>query len=217
MVPMPFLGYYPALVPQTELDEAVTLLDTASGKPLRRIAVGPPAVTEPLAPRDNYDTADPVPLESFGPTTLWPLSAVVLGRSGDKGANVNLGLFVDTPHQFDWLRSFMTRDKLKELMRDDWRDWYFVKRVELPTIFAVHFVVYGPWAAAPAAPSSSTTWARALPSSSGPPGSRCPTSSCTRRPSSDAARRPPSIRVGDKGLRPSPWRHLYVKPTAGHR
>ncbi|EQL02166.1 DUF1446 domain-containing protein [Ophiocordyceps sinensis CO18] len=37
----------------------------------------------------------------------------------------------------------MTRDKLKELMREDWRDGYFVERVEMPNIFAVHFVVYG--------------------------------------------------------------------------
>ncbi|UNI25025.1 hypothetical protein JDV02_010733 [Purpureocillium takamizusanense] len=147
--PRPFLGYYPAVVPQTELDEAVTLL-LPGGRPgdktppRRRIAIPPPAMTEPLAPRASYDAADPTPLTSFGPKTMRPLGDVVLGRSGDKGGNVNLGLFVHTPERWAWLRSFMTRDRLRELMRADWRPWYHVERVELPGIMAVHFVVYGP-------------------------------------------------------------------------
>ncbi|KAL3961122.1 hypothetical protein ACCO45_006239 [Purpureocillium lilacinum] len=143
--PRPFLGYYPAVVPQTELDEAVTLLPSPRDKsPPRRIAIPAPAVTEPLAPRESYDATDPAPLTSFGPKTMRPLGDVVLGRSGDKGGNVNLGLFVHTPERWAWLRSFMTRDRLRELMREDWKPWYHVERVEMPGIFAVHFVVYGP-------------------------------------------------------------------------
>ncbi|EFY95317.1 DUF1446 domain protein [Metarhizium robertsii] len=142
--PKPFLGYLPTLVDQAEISEAATVLTSADdASKLRRMPVGPPRITEPLLPRLNYETADPVPLASFGPKTMRPLGDVVLGRSGDKGGNVNLGLFVQTRDQFDWLRSFMTRDKLRELMRGDWRDWYFVERVELPGILAVHFVVYG--------------------------------------------------------------------------
>jgi hypothetical protein len=29
-------------------------------------------------------------------------------------------------------------------MGKDWKDSYFIERVELPKIFAVHFVIYGP-------------------------------------------------------------------------
>lgn len=144
VVPKPFLGYYPAVVPQTELDEAVTMLDARHAQKQRRIPVGPPRVTEALAPRENRETAGPVPMDSFGPKTMRPLGDAVLGRSGDKGGNVNLGLFVQTADQYDWLRSFMTRAKLQELMRKDWRDWYHIERVEMPEIYAVHFVVYGP-------------------------------------------------------------------------
>jgi hypothetical protein len=69
---------------------------------------------------------------------------VALARSGDKGANVNIGLFVHTNDEWDWLRSFLTTDCLQQLMGEDWRPEYFVERVEFPHLKAVHFVVYGP-------------------------------------------------------------------------
>lgn len=141
--PKPFLAYYPCIVNQSEIEEAVTIFANDDVKQQRRIVVGPPAATEALVPRSNYETAEPASLESFGPKTMRPLGDVALGRSGDKGGNVNLGLFVNTKEQWDWLRTFMTKEKLKELMREDWEDWYFLERVEFPTIYAVHFVVYG--------------------------------------------------------------------------
>ena len=49
-----------------------------------------------------------------------------------------------TDEEWDWLRSFLTRSKMQELMGTDWEDWYFVERVEMPLIKAVHFVIYGP-------------------------------------------------------------------------
>jgi hypothetical protein len=139
MEPKPFLGYYPAVISQSELDEAVTLL----GPSPVRFPVGPPKVTEPLAPRDSYETTSPVQLSQFGPTKSRPLGDIALGRSGDKGANVNFGLYVETAEQWEWLRSFMTGEKMRELMGKDWKDWYFVERVEMPYIYAVHFVIYG--------------------------------------------------------------------------
>lgn len=143
LVPKPFLGYFPAVISQQELDEAVTLLHLQPSSSQRRFKVGPPKMTEPLADRENHETVSPLSLDCFGPRTLRPLGDVALGRSGDKAGNVNMGLFVQSSDQYDWLRSFLTRDKLKELMRKDWRDWYFIERVEMPDIFAVHFVVYG--------------------------------------------------------------------------
>jgi hypothetical protein len=139
--PRPFVGYYPALVSQNEIEESVSVLQ--DNKTWSRTVVGPPSKTEPVQRRDNYDTASPQSLSSFGTTTTRPLGDLVLARSGDKGGNVNIGLFVQTQEQWEWLRAFMTRDKLKELMGKDWRDEYFIERVEMPGIKAVHFVVYG--------------------------------------------------------------------------
>ncbi|CAG9953592.1 unnamed protein product [Clonostachys rosea f. rosea IK726] len=139
--PKPFLAYYPAIVPQTEIEESISIIQPGG---IDKSVVGPPVVTEPLQARANYETAQPLPLDSFGPTISRPLGDIALGRSGDKGANVNLGLFVEKPEQWDWLRSFMTRQRLKQMMGRDWRDRYFIERVEMPNIHAVHFVIYGP-------------------------------------------------------------------------
>lgn len=140
-VPKGFIGFYPATVPQTELDEAVNLI-TSDGK-TSKFVVGPPKKTESLAARETYEPTNPADLQSFGPTENRPLGDIALGRSGDKGANVNIGLFVQTAEQYQWFRSFMTSKKMQELMGKDWQDWYFIERVEFKDIFAVHFVVYG--------------------------------------------------------------------------
>lgn len=143
LAPKPFLGYYPAIIPQTEIEETVTILGDSSTEQSIRYAVHPPKQTEPLARRENYETTNPVPLENFGPTVNAPLGDLVLARSGDKAGNINIGLFVQTPEQWEWFRSFMTKDRLRSLMRKDWKDWYFLERVEFANIYAVHFVIYG--------------------------------------------------------------------------
>jgi hypothetical protein len=140
MAPKPFLGYYPCLVPQSDLAEAVTLL----GPSRTRFPVGPPALTEPLEPRANYETRSPVALESFGETVVAPLGEVVYARSGDKGGNINIGLFVHNQEEWDWLRSFLTCEQMQKLMGRDWQSWFHLERVEFAHIHAVHFVVYGP-------------------------------------------------------------------------
>ncbi|KAK1248916.1 hypothetical protein MKX08_007136 [Trichoderma sp. CBMAI-0020] len=143
LAPKPFFAYYPAVVSQDGIKETVTILGETSTEEALGFPILPPSKTEPLAPRENYETVDPVALESFGPTVNRPLGDLVLARSGDKGGNVNIGLFVESAEQWEWFRSFMTKDRLRSLMRKDWKDWYFLERVEFPNIYAVHFVVYG--------------------------------------------------------------------------
>lgn len=144
VTPTPFLGYYPAIVSQTEIEESVHIFACDSPQTRQTFLVGAPKVTEQISPRDDYETASPVSLSSFGSVTSRPLGDIALGRSGDKGGNVNMGLFVQTKEQWDWLRSFMTKARLREMMGKDWKDWYVIERVEFPLIFAVHFVIYGP-------------------------------------------------------------------------
>lgn len=139
IAPKGFQAYMPATIPQSRLDERAHVL----GESPRTLPAGHPSATEALAPRENHETASPVPLTSFGPTTTRPLGDMALGRSGDKGANMNIGLFVSNAEEWGWLRSFLTCAKMKELMGEDWSDTYFLERVEFPNIWAVHFVVYG--------------------------------------------------------------------------
>jgi hypothetical protein len=95
-------------------------------------------------------------LSSFGQTTRARLGDIVLARSGDKGGNANIGFFVPTQlpsayaassplyaESWDWLRTYLTIPKLKEMFGESWSDKFYVERVEFPKIMAVHFVVYG--------------------------------------------------------------------------
>ncbi|KAJ5745463.1 hypothetical protein N7520_010645 [Penicillium odoratum] len=141
MAPMPYLAYFPALVAQSEIDESINIFRDGE---VQKISVGLPTKTEPLQARDNYETTNPVDLAQFGPTKDAPLGDIALARSGDKGANINLGVFVHTAEEWDWLRTFLTAKKLQQLMGTDWKDSFFIERVEFAGIKAVHFVIYGP-------------------------------------------------------------------------
>lgn len=83
-VPRPFLGYYPGLYKQSDLDLCVTHL-SAGGVIASERHVPPPTRTEVPQVPDSYDTREPVRLASFGQTTTAELGSVVLARSGDKG------------------------------------------------------------------------------------------------------------------------------------
>ena len=141
--PRAYLGFYPAVLSQDELEESVNIISRREEN-VQKFIVGPPRKSEPIGERSNFETESPVDLSSFGETKTAPLGDVALARSGDKGANVNFGVYVHTDEEWDWLRTFMTRAKLQELMGETWEDWFFIERCEMPRIKAVHYVVYGP-------------------------------------------------------------------------
>ncbi|KAK5705981.1 hypothetical protein LTR17_021192 [Elasticomyces elasticus] len=140
--PKSFYVYYPCIMPQNELEEAVHFL-VPGGSTQKSFATGHPPAYEDFGERESYDTADPIPLKSFGPTVTMPFGNIVIGRSGDKGPNVNMGLFTDRPEIWEWLRSFLTLERMKSLVGGDWKKEFKIERVEFPKIFAVHFVIYG--------------------------------------------------------------------------
>ena len=125
-IPRSYLAFYPALYPQDQLDEKAVLLHTSvitdSITSETSINAGHPPEYVKTPPRVNFDAIQPVALDSFGPTTPTRLGDVVLARSGDKGANINIGFFVRKSSQYPWLKSFLSRKKMKELMGDDWRE-----------------------------------------------------------------------------------------------
>jgi hypothetical protein len=71
------------------------------------------------------------------------LGDVALARSGDKGGNLNFGIFVTNTTHWPWLRSYMTITRMRSLIGRDCQDSFFIERVEFPNIHAVHFVIYG--------------------------------------------------------------------------
>lgn len=138
-IPRPYLAYYPALWQQSDLKECVHLVDPEGET--ESFATCPPPAFEDLEQRQSYD-AEPY-IQTDTELCNVRLGDIALGRSGDKGANLNFGLFVHTPAQWEWLRSYLSRAKVQELLGTDWKTGYSIERVEFPKIFAVHFVVYG--------------------------------------------------------------------------
>jgi Acyclic terpene utilisation family protein AtuA len=134
--------YWPALVPAAEVEHAVVLPDGA------RVAV--PA-TRPVEPEGGIK-------RSFGRTSICPpepegggergdtgvrapLGRVCAARSGDKGGNANVGLWARDAAGYQWLRDYLTTERLRTLLPEA-RDLE-VRRFELPNLRALNFVIAG--------------------------------------------------------------------------
>ncbi|KAF4972970.1 hypothetical protein FZEAL_9455 [Fusarium zealandicum] len=132
----PFFEYWVSLMPQSFVEETAHLPDGTVKK------IPPPSKTQEF-PREQpscAETSNPVDLSSFGPTTRGPLGWIVMGRSGDKSSNANLGLFVRHDDEWDWLRTVLSESKLRELLgKDDVGRQ--IDRCEMPNIRAVHFLL----------------------------------------------------------------------------
>jgi hypothetical protein len=142
-LPRKYQSFYPGLCHQDKIKEGAVILN-ADGSDGVKAEVQRPTKYHTVGLRDNYNTSSPIDLSSFGPTRKARLGDIAFGRSGDKGANINFGVFVRHADHFPWLQTFMSSNRLKELMEEDWRENYFIERIEFPNILAVHFVIYGP-------------------------------------------------------------------------
>ncbi|MGI5156300.1 acyclic terpene utilization AtuA family protein [Microbispora sp. CA-102843] len=70
-----------------------------------------------------------------------PLGTVVGARSGDKGGDANLGVWVRDPARYPWLAAFLTVDRLRELLPEVGD--LPIERFALPNLHALNFVVHG--------------------------------------------------------------------------
>jgi hypothetical protein len=126
--------YWPAVVPNDAIEHVVVLEDGA------RLAIEPPKTTR-RAP-DGTRSAAAEPAVSPHPQVLRaPLGTVAGARSGDKGGNANVGVWVETDAAYAWLSRGLTVEKFQELLPET-RD-FAVERYELPNIRALNFVVRG--------------------------------------------------------------------------
>jgi hypothetical protein len=90
--------------------------------------------------QQSYDTDSPVDLSTLGPTTRGPLGWVVLGRSGDKASNANIGLFVRHDDEWDWLRTLLSTEKFIQILGKEYLG-HGIDRFEMPNVRAVHFLL----------------------------------------------------------------------------
>ena len=102
------------------------------------VAVEPVTPTRPLEPLPEPDLPHPLPP---GPVRRVPLGTVAGARSGDKGGDANIGVWVRTDDQWRWLVHALTVDAVKELLPETRP--LTVTRYVLPHLRAVNFVVEG--------------------------------------------------------------------------
>jgi hypothetical protein len=108
-------GYYKAgYMPQADVPHIVVHADG------RREEIPPPTVTEEpgLAPQPIVGT-DVTLADSA--TSMVPLGDLVYGRSGDKGGDANVGVWIPSTHPrrqeaYDWLVATLTTERVRELL-----------------------------------------------------------------------------------------------------
>ena len=123
--------YRPEYVPQDAVEHVAVLPDGTTK------TIAPPSISaDPPAPVATEDS--PVP---GGPTRRAPLGTLVGARSGDKGGDANLGVWVRDPVAYPWLAAELTVDRLRELLPEA-KD-LDIERHPLPNLNAVNFVLHG--------------------------------------------------------------------------
>jgi hypothetical protein len=125
--------YWPALLDQALLDHTVHHHDgtrevIALGATVREST--PPATTQTA---QTTWTDEPVVVASLG--------EIVHARSGDKGGDANLGVWVRDADVWEWLESTLTVDELRRLLPET-RELP-IYRYELPNLGAVNFLIRG--------------------------------------------------------------------------
>ncbi|WTA32146.1 DUF1446 domain-containing protein [Streptomyces chartreusis] len=128
----PYGVFEDVYVPQGGVDHVAVLHDG------RRIPVPPAHDTVVL----DEVPEPPLPQSlSHGPTVRAPLGLVAGARSGDKGGNANVGVWVRSDDAWRWLAHELTVDRFRQLIPESGP--LKVTRHPLPHLRALNFVVEG--------------------------------------------------------------------------
>jgi hypothetical protein len=104
------------------------------------VAIPPPPVTSVPMPHAAIGRA-PQPEAPHATTLRVPLGTVVGARSGDKGGDANLGVWARSDVAYQWLRQFLTVERVRELLPETAP--LAIDRYELPNLRALNLVVHG--------------------------------------------------------------------------
>ena len=128
----PFGVYEPARIDAGLVSQEVVLLGGES----HAVESVAPRGTVTIVPAKGPDVARPT-----GPTRRAPIGRVVGARSGDKGGNANLGVFVRDDAAWAWLDDFLTTDRLAALLPEVAA--FEVERFAFPALRSLNFVIHG--------------------------------------------------------------------------
>lgn len=129
----PFGVYRPATVPSDLVPQYVHVAGQRTVQVDSAAPDGPPL--PPIESPERNEVIDP------GPTVDRPLGTLVGTRSGDKGGDANLGVFVRTDEAWPWLDAFLTVERLRELLPET--SALVIERYRFPRIRSLNFVLRG--------------------------------------------------------------------------
>jgi hypothetical protein len=140
--------YWPTMVPASLVTARVIINgEQAWAGPAQAQPPGGPAAgrrSPAGAVPDGRVPDEPVPDEPVpegAGTVRAPLGTIAGARSGDKGGNANVGVWVRTPEAFAWLDGYLTAKRLTELVPST--AGLLIERYRLPNLLALNFVVTG--------------------------------------------------------------------------
>jgi hypothetical protein len=128
----PAVVHWPALVDAGHITQVVHL----EGDTFEVAAAVDAEAAAPVQPLGR----DIPPLPS-GKMVQAPLGRAFATRAGDKGGNANLGIWAQTAEAYAFLRTFLTTEKLKELLPECAP--FGIDRYELPNLLALNFYIHG--------------------------------------------------------------------------
>jgi len=140
--PSPYGIYRPAYVDRDVVEHVVHLPDGST-----EVVPDPPVAEQPAAAtKDEPATTDSIPgIADEAITRRVPLGTFVHARSGDKGGDANVGLWVRSGDRLDersqWLRQFATVDHVRGLLPEA-KD-LAIEIFELPNLRGVNVLVHG--------------------------------------------------------------------------
>ncbi|MEM6107531.1 acyclic terpene utilization AtuA family protein [Mycobacterium sp. 050272] len=127
--------YRPAAVPRAVVQHVAVLPDGQ-----RRVVPDPPAAATTAPVVEGVAAAHTgLPV---GQTRPAPLGRVCGARSGDKGGDANIGLWVRDDASYVWLREYLSIERLRALLGPEATDLQ-IDRFDLPNLRAINIVVHG--------------------------------------------------------------------------
>ncbi|GGM35304.1 exopolyphosphatase [Longimycelium tulufanense] len=131
----PFGIYSSAYVPQDAVQHVAVLPDG------HRVTMPPPPESRSTVDVSTPPATTPQDPLPPGPTRRAPLGRIAGARSGDKGGDANLGVWVRSDAAYRWLVHGLTAERLRELLPETRP--LVIKRYELPNLRALNFVLHG--------------------------------------------------------------------------
>ncbi|WP_280213245.1 acyclic terpene utilization AtuA family protein [Nocardia cyriacigeorgica] len=128
----PYGVYTPGFVNASEVPHIAVLADGT------RVDIAQASDTRALEPVPTPRLPEPF---TGNDTRRAPLGSIALARSGDKGGDANIGVWVRTDEQWRWLVHTLTVERLRELLPETAS--LEVTRHVLPNLRALNFIISG--------------------------------------------------------------------------